>query len=100
VVQQTNSQTSDQRASGRRDDGPQTTARAVAEHEVTTLIRVQRPPTALVVGNNLMALGAMRAIRDAGLRIPDDAPPKRVVLPLDLRIRSSCGMRRTPPTKG
>ena len=30
----------------------------------------------------------------------DDAPPERVVLPLDLRIRSSCGMRRASSTEG
>lgn len=32
----------------------------------------QRPFTALVVGNDQMALGAMRALREAGLRIPAD----------------------------
>jgi len=29
-------------------------------------------PTALFTGNNMLTLGALRAIRDAGLRIPDD----------------------------
>lgn len=117
----------------------------VAEREVTTLLRLEHPPTALVVGNNLMTIGTMRAIRAAGLDVPrdvalvavddppwaelvdppltvvaqpvrrmadraiellldrikgGDAPPERVVLPLDLRIRSSCGMRSAPSTKG
>jgi DNA-binding LacI/PurR family transcriptional regulator len=110
----------------------------IAEHEVETLLRLDHRPRALVVGNNLMALGALRAIRAAGLRIPDDvavvavddppwaelvdppltvvaqptrqlaataialllerirdrrSEPKHVVLPVDLRIRASCGMR-------
>jgi DNA-binding LacI/PurR family transcriptional regulator len=110
----------------------------IAEREVETLLRLDERPRALVVGNNLMALGALRAIRAAGLRIPadvalvavDDPPwaelvdppltvvaqptrqlaataialllervsdrrsePKHVVLPVDLRIRASCGMR-------
>jgi LacI family transcriptional regulator len=43
-----------------------------AEAAVTTLLGEQRPVGALVVANNLMALGAIRAIRRAGLRIPGD----------------------------
>jgi LacI family transcriptional regulator, galactose operon repressor len=31
-----------------------------------------RPPTALVVGSNRMTIGAMRAIRDCGLSVPED----------------------------
>jgi LacI family transcriptional regulator len=31
-----------------------------------------KPPTALVVGSNRMTIGAMRAIRDSGLTVPDD----------------------------
>lgn len=30
------------------------------------------PPTAIVTGNNAMTIGAMRALADLGLRIPDD----------------------------
>jgi LacI family fructose operon transcriptional repressor len=30
------------------------------------------PPTALITGNNLLGEGAIRAIREAGFRIPDD----------------------------
>jgi DNA-binding LacI/PurR family transcriptional regulator len=110
----------------------------LAEREVEALLRVSERPRAIVVANNLMALGALRAIRAAGLRIPedlalvavDDPPwaalvdppltvvaqptrqlaataigllleriqgrtePKHVVLPVDLRIRSSSGMRQ------
>lgn len=46
--------------------------RDVAEEAVSTLLREKRPVSALVVANNLMALGAIRAVRRAGLRIPDD----------------------------
>jgi LacI family transcriptional regulator len=41
---------------------------AVAE----LLARKDEPVSALMVANNLMALGAMWAVRDAGLRVPDD----------------------------
>ncbi len=118
---------------------------AIAEQETAALLAVGPRPTALVVANNLMALGALRAIRHANLRIPhdvalvtiDDPPwaelvdppltvvaqpvrrmadtaielllerveqrrdtPARVVLPLDLRIRASCGMRTAPAREG
>ena len=36
------------------------------------LMRQPSPPTAIVAGNNLMALGAMRALRQLGLRVPED----------------------------
>ena len=36
------------------------------------LLELERPPTALFTGNNLLSLGALRAIRDKGLTIPDD----------------------------
>ncbi len=113
----------------------------IAEREVATLLSVQPRPTALVIANNLMAVGALRAIRRAGLAIPGDVAlvsvddpvwaelvdppltvvaqpvrkmaeaaielllerierrrtePVRLILPLDLRIRASCGMRSTP----
>jgi LacI family transcriptional regulator len=112
--------------------------RELAEHEVKELLGIAARPTALVIANNLMAVGALRAIRSAGLGIPteiavvavDDPPwaelveppltvvaqpvrrmaetaihllleriegrrvePTRIVLPVQLRIRSSCGMR-------
>lgn len=36
------------------------------------LLNEPNRPTALFTGNNMLTLGALRAIRDAGLRIPDD----------------------------
>ena len=36
------------------------------------LLAKQRPFTALFVGNDRMALGAIRALREAGLRVPED----------------------------
>ena len=36
------------------------------------LLRLQAPPTAVLACNDLMAVGAMRAIGAAGLRIPED----------------------------
>jgi DNA-binding LacI/PurR family transcriptional regulator len=112
----------------------------LAEREVTSLLELKDVPTALVVANNMMVVGALRAIRRAGLTIPrdvaivaiDDPPwaelidppltvvaqpvrkmaetaiallleriehpgaePVTVVMPLELRIRASCGMRST-----
>lgn len=43
-----------------------------AEAAVAGLLRREPRPTALIVANNLMTLGALRAIRDAGLRVPSD----------------------------
>jgi LacI family transcriptional regulator len=110
-----------------------------AERETAALLAVSDRPTALVVGNNLMTLGALRAIRTAGIAVPEQLalvaiddpswaslvdPPLTVVaqpvqtmaetamtlllervdgmrresihaiLPLELRIRVSCGMKR------
>lgn len=109
-----------------------------AERAVETLLEQAQRPTALVVANNLMTLGALRALRRASVRVPEelalvavDDPPwaelvdpplttlaqpvrrmartamelvlerlesrrvkaRRVVLPLELRIRRSCGAR-------
>jgi LacI family transcriptional regulator len=36
------------------------------------LMALAKPPTALVASNNLMALGAMRALKELGLRVPED----------------------------
>src|SRR5664279_928282 len=36
------------------------------------LIALPQPPQALFVANNLMTLGALRALREAGVRVPDD----------------------------
>jgi LacI family transcriptional regulator len=108
----------------------------LAEAAVEQLLATSPRPTALLVANNLMTLGALRAIRRAGIKVPTDLalvavddppwaelldPPlttvaqpvklladtamalalervqgrrteaRRVVLPLELRIRRSCG---------
>lgn len=36
------------------------------------VLRLKKPPTVLVCGNDRMALGAYEGVRDAGFRIPDD----------------------------
>jgi LacI family transcriptional regulator len=41
-------------------------------HAIQQLVALPIPPTAVAVGNDLMAIGAMEAVRQAGLRIPDD----------------------------
>lgn len=47
--------------------------RADRAEVATRRLLARRPrPTALVVANNTMAVGALRAIREAGLRVPDD----------------------------
>jgi DNA-binding LacI/PurR family transcriptional regulator len=43
-----------------------------AEREVAALLALENPPTALLVANNLMVLGALQAVRAAGLTIPHD----------------------------
>jgi DNA-binding LacI/PurR family transcriptional regulator len=103
---------------------------------VTRLLTGAGRPTALVIANNLMTLGALRAIREAGVRVPDDlalvaiddppwaefvapplttmaqpvrrmasdamelllervagtrAEPRRILHPLELRLRASAG---------
>lgn len=39
---------------------------------VSGVLRLTDPPTAIVTGNNAMTIGAMRALADLGLRIPED----------------------------
>lgn len=41
-------------------------------HAAKKLLEVDRSFTGLIVGNDQMALGAMRALREAGLHVPDD----------------------------
>lgn len=36
------------------------------------LLELAEPPGAIVAANNLMTIGVMRGLRDAGLRVPDD----------------------------
>jgi LacI family transcriptional regulator len=51
-----------------RGDSDAEPARAV----VGRLLGLERPPTALVVGNNRMTIGVMRGLREASLTVPDD----------------------------
>lgn len=44
----------------------------LAEVATRRLLAAPDPPTALVVGNNSMTIGAMRALREARLRVPED----------------------------
>jgi LacI family transcriptional regulator len=44
----------------------------LAQAAVRTLLALPKPPTALVVGNNAMTIGTMRALREAGLVVPRD----------------------------
>jgi DNA-binding LacI/PurR family transcriptional regulator len=44
----------------------------VAHEAVTRLFDQSSLPEAMVVSNNLMMLGALTAVREAGLRVPDD----------------------------
>ena len=43
-----------------------------AEDALHALLGLAERPTALIVGNNSMTIGAMRAARDAGVRVPGD----------------------------
>jgi len=52
----------------REGDNQQATGLVLAEQ----LLSLPEPPTALFISNNLMAMGAIRAIRTRSLRIPQD----------------------------
>jgi len=112
--------------------------RVDAAYEAVAELLRSAPPDGLVVANNLMTLGALHALREAGVSVPgdvalvaiDDPPwaalvdppltvvaqpvrrmaetairllleriehrrsePVHTVMPLDFRIRASCGMR-------
>jgi LacI family transcriptional regulator len=43
-----------------------------AENALHALLALAERPTALVVGNNSMTIGAMQGARDAGIRVPED----------------------------
>jgi LacI family transcriptional regulator len=45
---------------------------AGAERATAALLSLAAPPTALVTANNTMTIGALRALRDRGLGVPDD----------------------------
>lgn len=47
--------------------------KATGGHQaVAEMLRTQPLPTAIIAANDLMAMGAMRELRKAGLRVPDD----------------------------
>ena len=42
-------------------------------HDLTLqLLALAKPPTAIFTGNNLLTIGALRAIHEVGLRIPEE----------------------------
>ncbi|MFJ5528348.1 LacI family DNA-binding transcriptional regulator [Streptomyces sp. NPDC093261] len=43
-----------------------------AQRATAALLSLATPPTALVTANNAMTIGALRALRDHGLSVPDD----------------------------
>ncbi|WP_432015157.1 LacI family DNA-binding transcriptional regulator [Streptomyces cucumeris] len=43
-----------------------------AEEATHRLLALPRPPTAIITANNTMTIGALRALRSAGLTVPDD----------------------------
>lgn len=43
-----------------------------AQEMARALLRAKQPPTAVIASSDLLALGAMRAALDAGLRVPED----------------------------
>ncbi|MGW0081710.1 LacI family DNA-binding transcriptional regulator [Streptomyces sp. NPDC003393] len=43
-----------------------------AEHATASLLSLAVPPTALVTANNAMTIGALRALRERGLSVPED----------------------------
>ncbi|MEJ8668863.1 LacI family DNA-binding transcriptional regulator [Streptomyces sp. MS1.AVA.1] len=43
-----------------------------SERATTALLSLATPPTALVTANNAMTIGALRALRDHGMSVPDD----------------------------
>ncbi|WP_371659145.1 LacI family DNA-binding transcriptional regulator [Streptomyces sp. NBC_00280] len=45
---------------------------AGAERATAALLALAAPPTALVTANNVMTIGALRALRERGLTVPDD----------------------------
>lgn len=47
-------------------------SRASGKSAMKELLRVEPPPTAVFVSNDYMAFGAIRALQEAGLSVPDD----------------------------
>jgi LacI family transcriptional regulator len=46
--------------------------RESGEHSMQALLALPEPPTAVFVASDMMAVGALEAVREAGLRIPED----------------------------
>lgn len=44
----------------------------MAQRATEELLKLRRPPTAIVAGNDLMALGVIQAAGEMGLRVPED----------------------------
>ena len=51
-------------------EGRSETASALSA--TAAVLAARRPPTALITANNGMTIGAMQALRESGLRVPDD----------------------------
>ncbi|MCF3133480.1 LacI family DNA-binding transcriptional regulator [Streptomyces olivochromogenes] len=51
---------------------PGNSASAGAEQATAALLSLATPPTALITANNAMTIGALRALRERGLSVPDD----------------------------
>ena len=45
---------------------------AAAEHATDALLSLSAPPTALITANNAMTIGALRALRERNLSVPDE----------------------------
>jgi LacI family transcriptional regulator len=47
-------------------------SREAGYHAVSSLLALPNPPTALFVASNVLAIGALEAVRASGLRVPED----------------------------
>jgi hypothetical protein len=61
------------------------------EETANALLALTEPPTAIMGGNDLLAVGAMRAIRATGLTIPceDESGPRQQPLPGSFQLNFS-----------
>ena len=58
------------------------------QEAVAALLREPSPPSALIVSNNLMTIGALRVIRDLGVKAPAGPQPEQAIV-LEDRPRAS-----------